>query len=59
MNTPSRKSFGWALILIALGLLALFGGTRWLLVLVPTAVAVCYVASITTFKKTELRDGRQ
>jgi hypothetical protein len=59
MNKPSKKSCAWALILVALGLLALFGDTRWLLVLIPTAAVVCYAAAITTFKKTELtKDGR-
>ena len=59
MNTRSKKSLGWALVLVALGLLALFGGTHWLVVLIPTAAAVCYAAAITPFKKTEpTKDGR-
>jgi len=49
MNTPSSKSCGWALILIALGMLALYGGSHWLLVLIPTAAAVWYAAERTTF----------
>ncbi len=42
MNTRSRKSFGWALVLVALGLLALYGGPRALALLVPLAILVWY-----------------
>jgi hypothetical protein len=60
MNTPSNKSYGWALVLVALGALALYGGSHWLLVLVPTAAAVWYAAARTTFgRKTQpTRDRR-
>jgi len=51
MKTPSNKSRGWALILIALGMLAVYGGARWLLVLIPTAAAVWYAAARTTFSR--------
>ena len=42
MNTHSKKSRGWALILIALGLLALYAGPRGAL-LIPAAILVWYV----------------
>jgi hypothetical protein len=42
MNTPSKKSRGWALILVALGLLALYAGPRALALLVPAAILVWY-----------------
>jgi hypothetical protein len=45
MNTQSRKSFGWALVLVALGLLALYGGPRGLALLVPAAILVWYAAA--------------
>jgi hypothetical protein len=40
MNTRSNKSRGWALVLVVLGMLALYGDARWLLVLIPAAVLV-------------------
>jgi hypothetical protein len=45
MNTRSRKSFAWALVLVALGLLALYGGPRGLALLVPAAILVWYAAA--------------
>ncbi len=51
MNTPSNKSAAWALILIALGMLAVYGGARWLLVLIPAAAAVWYAATRTMFSR--------
>ncbi len=47
MTSRSRKSCGWALILVALGLLALYGGPRGLALLVPAAILVCYVSRST------------
>jgi len=51
MNTPTNKSCAWALILIALGMLAVYGGARWLLVLIPTAAVVWYAGARTTFSR--------
>ncbi len=50
MNT--KKSMGWTLILIFLGLIALFGGEKWLVLLIPAAMLVWYGARPT------LRSGR-
>jgi hypothetical protein len=44
MNSPSNKSCGWALVLIALGMLALYGGPRALALLVPVAILVWYAS---------------
>jgi hypothetical protein len=44
MNTRSRKSSAWALVLVALGLLALYAGPRGLALLVPAAILVWYAA---------------
>ena len=48
MNTRSRKSSGWALVLVALGLLALYVGPKGLMLLVPAAILVWYAAQATT-----------
>jgi len=45
MNTRSKKSGGWALILVLLGLLALYGGPRGLVLLVPAAILVWYAVA--------------
>jgi hypothetical protein len=45
MNTRSKKSRGWALILVLLGLLALYGGPRGLVLLVPAAILVWYAVA--------------
>jgi hypothetical protein len=52
MSMNSKKSLGWALLLILLGLVALFGGDKWLVVLIPAAIMVWYGAGPT------LRRGR-
>jgi hypothetical protein len=44
MNTRSRKSSGWALVLVFLGLLALYAGPRGLALLVPAAILVWYAS---------------
>jgi hypothetical protein len=42
MKTQSGKSAGWSLVLVALGLLALYSGPRGLALLVPAATLVWY-----------------
>jgi hypothetical protein len=42
MSINSKKSMGWALVLIFLGLVALFGGVKWLIVLIPAALIIWY-----------------
>ena len=52
MNAKSKKSIAWATVLILFGLVALFGGARWLVLLIPAAMFVWYGAGAT------LRTGR-
>jgi hypothetical protein len=52
MSTNSKKSMGWTIVLILLGMAALFGGTKWLSLLIPAALFVWFTA------KPTLRTGR-
>jgi len=42
MSSNSKKSMGWSIVLILLGLAALVGGERWLLLLIPAAILIWY-----------------
>lgn len=44
MSRESNKSASWAIVLVLLGLLAFYGGTRWLLVLIPVALMIWGIA---------------
>jgi hypothetical protein len=44
MSRDSKKSASWAIVLVLLGLLAFYGGTRWLLVLIPVALMIWGIA---------------
>jgi hypothetical protein len=44
MSTESKKSMGWTIVLIILGLLALEAGAAWLVILIPAALLVWYGA---------------
>jgi hypothetical protein len=50
MSLDARKQYGSTMFFIILGVLALYGDTRWLLALIPVAALVWYVASAATFK---------
>ncbi len=52
MSVNSKKSMGWTSVLILLGLVALFAGAKWLVVLIPAAMMVWYGVGPT------LRSGR-
>jgi hypothetical protein len=52
MSMDAKKSIGWMVILIAMGMVALFGGSKWLALLIPAALLVWYAA------KPRLRTGR-
>lgn len=52
MSANSKKSIGWTIILIILGMAALYGGTKWLSLLIPGALFVWFTA------KPTLRTGR-
>ncbi len=42
MSANSKKSMGWAVVLIFLGVVALFAGVLWLTVLIPAAMLIWY-----------------
>lgn len=42
MSGNAKKSTGWAMILVLLGLTALFAGEKWLVVLIPAALLVWF-----------------
>jgi hypothetical protein len=42
MSKNSKKSMAWMLVLILFGIIALFGGTEWAIVLIPAAVLIWY-----------------
>ena len=44
MSMDSKKSMGWTIILILMGMAALYGGSKWLALLIPAALLVWYVA---------------
>ena len=44
MSAEAKKSYGSTLALLTFGVLAVYGGVGWLLVLVPAAVLVWYAA---------------
>jgi hypothetical protein len=52
MSANSKKSIGWTIVLIILGMAALYGGTKWLSLLIPAALFVWFTA------KPTLRTGR-
>ncbi len=52
MSANSKKSMGWTVVLILLGMGALYGGSKWLALLIPAALFVWYAA------KPRLRTGR-
>jgi hypothetical protein len=45
MSVNAKKSLGSTVVLIFLGMPALYGGEKWLILLVPAAVLVWYGAS--------------
>jgi hypothetical protein len=45
MSRNSQKSLGSTLVLILFGIIALFGGVKWLVLLIPAAILVCYSAA--------------
>jgi hypothetical protein len=44
MSANSKKSMGSTVVLILLGMAALYGGSKWLSVLIPAALLVWYTA---------------
>lgn len=44
MSANSKKSMGWTVVLILLGMAALYGGSKWLGLLIPAALLAWYAA---------------
>ena len=44
MSANSKKSMGWTVVLVLLGMAALIGGSKWLSLLIPAALLVWYAA---------------
>jgi hypothetical protein len=44
MSANSKKSVGSTVVLILLGMAALYGGSKWLSLLIPAALLVWYTA---------------
>ena len=44
MSRESKKSVSWTIVLVLLGLLAFYGGARWLFVLIPVALMIWGIA---------------
>ena len=42
MSSESKKSMGWTIVLMVLGVAALYGGPGWLAILIPAALLVWY-----------------
>jgi len=40
----AKKSMGWTVVLILMGMAALYGGSKWLSLLIPAALLVWYTA---------------
>jgi hypothetical protein len=51
MSTDVKKGYGSTMVPVILGILALYGGARWLLVLVPAAVLIWYVVAAGVFRR--------
>jgi hypothetical protein len=42
MSAEARKSYGGSCTLLILGLIALYGGAQWLLILIPAALLIWF-----------------
>lgn len=51
MSTESKKGYGSTVVLIILGLLALYSGAQWLMVLIPAAFLVRYFLAPITLRR--------
>ncbi len=52
MSADAKKHYGSSLALLVLGILGLYGGAPWLLLLIPAAALIWYAAT------PKLRGGR-
>lgn len=51
MSADAKREYGSTVVLIVLGILALYGGAHWLLLLIPAAALICYAAIRVRFKR--------
>jgi hypothetical protein len=51
MSSDAKRGYGSTLVLIMLGVLALYAGGRWLLALIPAAILVAYAAAGTALRR--------
>lgn len=51
MSADAKKGYGSTMVLVILGVLALYVGAHWLLVLIPAALLVWYAAAGATFRR--------
>ncbi len=51
MSADAKKGYGSTMVLMILGVLALYGSARWLLVLIPAALLVWYAAAGTILRR--------
>jgi hypothetical protein len=51
MSADAKRGYGSTIVLMIMGMLALYGDGRWLLLLIPTAVAVYAAAGVALRRK--------
>jgi hypothetical protein len=51
VSADAKKEYGSTIVLMILGMLALYVPALWLLVLIPTALVIWYAIVGTTYKK--------
>jgi hypothetical protein len=51
MSADNKKGYGSTVVLIVLGMLALYSGAQWLMVLIPAALLVWYAAARPGFRR--------
>lgn len=52
MSADAKRKYGSTIGLITLGILAMYGSPRWLLLVIPAAVLIWYATTRGQFKKT-------
>jgi hypothetical protein len=52
MSADAKRKYGSTIVLVVLGILALYGGPPWLLLLIPAAVLIWYATTRGQFKRT-------
>ncbi len=51
MSADAKKGYGLTMVLLILGVLALYAGARWLLLLIPAAALVWYAGSGVSYRR--------